>query len=60
MSSARDSITSNIRGLLTFGIISEGLFHNTGLASPKIPTKVFKFYNIIICNYIEWDVCLIT
>lgn len=48
-----DSIAGNIRGLLTFGIISEGLFHNRVPASPKIPTQVFKFYNVIIYHYIE-------
>lgn len=50
----------SVRGMLAFGIISSGLFHNTTLASPKIPAKVFKFYSVIICNYTEWDVCLIT
>lgn len=59
-SCAHDSPARSVRGMLAFGIISSGLFHNTTLASPKIPAEVFKFYSIIICNYTEWDVCLIT
>lgn len=50
----------SVRGMLAFGIFSSGLFHNTTLASPKIPAEAFKFYSVIICNYTEWDVCLIT